>query len=105
MLNIAADNVVYVVLTEDPNLQAWRTDRVANIEPLCPAEDGDIICEQVSYEPVLALEPASAAAGTTTETGGDAVLALAAAGIAGALAYALGLRRGRRENEPLELEE
>ena len=104
MLNIAADNVAYLVLTEDPNLQAWRTDRVANIEPLCPAEDGDIICEQVSYEPVLALEPASAAAGTTTETGGDAVLALAAAGIAGALAYALGLRRGRRENEPLELE-
>ena len=28
-----------------------------------------------------------------------------AAGIAGALAYALGLRRGRRANEPLELEE
>jgi peptide/nickel transport system substrate-binding protein len=105
MLNIAAENVAYLVLTEDPNLQAWRTDRIANIEPVCPAEDGDIICEQVSYEPLLQIQPASAAAGTTTETGGDAVLALAAAGIAGALAYALGLRRGRRENEPLELEE
>jgi len=104
MLNIAADNVAYLVLTDDPNLQAYRTDRIANVEPVCPAETGDIICEQASYEPVLALEPASAAAGTTTETGGDAVLALAAAGIAGALAYALGLRRGRRENEPLELE-
>jgi peptide/nickel transport system substrate-binding protein len=105
MLNIAAENVAYLVLTEDPNLQAWRTDRITGIEPVCPAESGDTICEQVSYEPLLQIQPASAAAGTTTETGGDAVLALAAAGIAGALAYALGLRRGRRENEPLELEE
>jgi peptide/nickel transport system substrate-binding protein len=107
MLNIAAENVAYLVLTEDPNLQAYRTDAIAEISPACPADEtGDLICEQVSYEPVLALEPASGAvAGGTTETGGDAFLALVAAAVSGALAYFLGLRRGRSEAEPLEVEE
>ena len=52
----------YLVLTDDPNLQAYRTDRIANVEPVCPAgETGDLICEQVTYEPLLSLAPAEAA--------------------------------------------
>ncbi len=62
-------------------------------------------CEQVSYEPVLALAPASAAPRARRRAGRGAVLALAAAGIAGARHSCSGCARGRREIEPLELEE
>ena len=49
----------YLVLTYDPNLQAYRTDRVANVEPVCPEATGDAFCEQTSYEPLLTIAPGS----------------------------------------------
>ena len=61
MINRLQEDLPYIVLTEDPNLQAYRTDRIANVEPACPAEDGDIFCEQAGYAPLLNLEPASGA--------------------------------------------
>ena len=36
MVAITQRDLPYLVLTYDPNLQAYRTDRVANVEPVCP---------------------------------------------------------------------
>ena len=56
MVAITQRDLPYLVLTYDPNLQAYRTDRVANVEPVCPEDEtGDIICEQVGYAPLLTL--------------------------------------------------
>ena len=43
----------YLVLTVDPMLQAYRTDRVSGAEPMCPRPDGDIICDEVGYSRVV----------------------------------------------------
>ena len=53
MVDLTQRDLPYIVLTYDPNLQAYRTDTVANVEPACPADGGDIICEQVGYAPLL----------------------------------------------------
>ena len=50
MVAITQEDLPYIVLTEDPALQAYRNDRLEEIEPICPAETGDLICDQVSYE-------------------------------------------------------
>ena len=106
MINIAQEDVVYVVLTDDPNLQAYRTDTIEGIEPVCPAEEGDIICEQASYEPLLDIAPATAGVGGGDDGArGSTFLALVGMAIASLIAYFVGLRRGRGEAEPLELPE
>ena len=38
MVAITQRDLPYLVLTYDPNLQAYRTDRVANVEPVCPED-------------------------------------------------------------------
>ena len=49
MVAITQRDLPYLVLTYDPNLQAYRTDTVANVEPVCPEDaTGDIICEQTA---------------------------------------------------------
>ena len=45
------------MLTVDPYLQAYRTDRLGGVELSCPKPDGDLNCEQVSYAPWLDLGP------------------------------------------------
>jgi peptide/nickel transport system substrate-binding protein len=105
MNNILQEEVAYLVLTEDPNLQAYRTDRIANFEPACPAETGDIICEQAGYGPLLTLEPASGASSSDSEGGNGAIIAIIAIVlIAGAGFFILRARR-RRDSEPVEMEE
>jgi peptide/nickel transport system substrate-binding protein len=106
MVNILQDNVAYLVLTEDPNLQAYRTDRVANVERACPVETGDIICEQAGYGPLLTIEPASGASGSDDGGGGSGVILaiIAVIVIAGAGFFILRARR-RRGSEPMEMEE
>ena len=102
MVALAQEDVAYLVLTEDPNLQAYRTDRVSGLEPVCPREEGgDLICEQVSYEPLLAIE---ASAGSSDEGGGGgAVIAIiAAVAVVGGGLLLLRSRR-RRSSEPMEL--
>ena len=37
MVAMTQADLPYLVLTYDPNLQAYRTDRIANVEPTCPA--------------------------------------------------------------------
>ena len=65
MVALTQRDLPYLVLTYDPNLQAYRTDRVANVEPVCPETDGDIICEQVSYAPLLTIAPGQRRAATS----------------------------------------
>jgi peptide/nickel transport system substrate-binding protein len=106
MVAIAQEDLPYVVLTEDPNLAAYRTDRVSNVERSCPAETGDPICEQVSYEPLLSIAPAGG--GDDSDDGGGAGMGLLiAAGVVvvGAGAYFALRGRRRRSDEPLEMEE
>ena len=54
MVAITQDELPYLVLTEDPVLQAYRTDRIESIAPICPAETGDLFCDSVSPLGVLA---------------------------------------------------
>ena len=104
MVALAQEDVAYLVLTEDPNLQAYRTDRLAGLEPVCPREEGgDLICEQVSYEPLLTIE---AAAGASSDDGGGSgvvVAIVAAVVVVGGGLLLLSARR-RRSSEPAELE-
>lgn len=105
MVAMTQEDVAYVVLTEDPELQAYRTDRVSGVEPVCPrGEGGDLICAQVSYEPLLEIGPAEGA-GSDDGGGGGAIIAIAAAVVViGGGLLVLRARR-RRDDEPLEVEE
>jgi peptide/nickel transport system substrate-binding protein len=106
MVAITQRDLPYLVLSEDPQLQAYRTDRINTIEPVCPVETGDLFCDQVSYDGVLALDPIE---GASANTGGGN------AGLAGLVGLVIGFfggvlvtrNRHRRSggNEPLELPE
>jgi MYXO-CTERM domain-containing protein len=105
MIALAQRDLPYLVLTDDPNLQAYRTDRLGEIEQVCPSGDrGDLICEQVSYTPILTLAPS--AGGESDDGGGSTgIIIVVAVLVLGAIAF-LVLRR-RREGGgrgPVELE-
>jgi peptide/nickel transport system substrate-binding protein len=104
MVAITQDELPYLVLTEDPVLQAYRTDRIESIAPICPAETGDLFCDSVSPLGVLALNPV---VGATTDTGtGNAGLAGLVGLIVGFIGGVLVTRNRRRDSaEPLELPE
>jgi hypothetical protein len=105
MVAITQRDLPYLVLTEDPQLQAYRTDRIEPIKPICPEETGDLFCDQVSYEGVLALEPIAGASSDETGSGN--------AGLAGLIGLIVGFiggvivtrMRSRGRNEPLEIPE
>jgi peptide/nickel transport system substrate-binding protein len=107
MIAIAQRDLPYLVLTVDPGLQAYRTDRIASPPRACPAETGDLWCAQVSYEPALTLAPASAeTAAATSDDGGTSglVYVLIAVGVAAlALVAFLVIRRRRAKGEALEV--
>jgi len=105
MVALTQEDVPYVVLTYDPNLQAYRTDKLADVEQTCPADDtGDIFCEQVGYEALLSLAPAE---GSSDDGGGGGtvVIVIIAAVVLGAGAFFLIRSRRRGGGEPAELEE
>ena len=102
MIDISQRDLPYLVLTDDPNLQAYRSDRLGDLEQVCPENDrGDLICEQVSYVPMLALEPGE---GGADDGGvGAGLIALIAALVLMAVGFFLWSRRRRRGGgEPLE---
>lgn len=103
MIAILQRDLPYIVLTEDPYLEAYNSSAVSNVQRLCPAETGTSFCQQVSYVPLLSLEPGSGAseAATTGVPGG--VVAIGGVFVAIA-AFVAGRARGRRETEPLEVE-
>jgi len=106
MVDITQEDLPYIVLTQDPNLQAYRTDRVSGIHPVCPEDGGDFICEQVSYEPLLSIGPAN---GSSSDDGGGSSGGIVIAIVAAVVVIgggALLLRRRRKDGgEPLEYEE
>jgi peptide/nickel transport system substrate-binding protein len=104
MVAITQEDLPYVVLTEDPNLQAYRTDRLSG-EPTCPADDtGDLFCEQTTYEALAGLSPADGASSDDGGGGSTVVIVIIAAAVLGVGAFLLGRRRGRGGREPLEEE-
>ncbi len=104
MVALTQRDLPYLVLTEDPQLQAYRTDQIEPIKPICPEETGDLFCDQVSYDGVLALIRSPA---PPRETGSGN------AGLAGLIGLVVGFiggvivtrMRTRGRNEPLELPE
>ena len=96
MIAISQRDLPYLVLTQDPNLQAYRTDRIANVSPACPEDDtGDIICEQVGYAAAVDPDPG---AGEDTASGGSSagiIIAIAAMVVAGAGVLIVRSRRAR----------
>jgi peptide/nickel transport system substrate-binding protein len=107
MIALAQRDLPYIVLTEDPNLQAYRTDRVSGAAGrFCPEETGDIFCDQITYEPlVTSLGPASGSS-SDDDGGGSAGLwiAIGVVVLAG-IAFLVIRRRRGDEGEPLEMEE
>jgi peptide/nickel transport system substrate-binding protein len=113
MVAIAQEDVAYLVLTDDPNLQAYRTDRIADPQLACPADDtGDLLCEQAGYEPLLTLSLGESSASDDDGGGGTVLIVIVGALVLGGIAYFVtrmrrdggGTGRGGR-GEPLEFEE
>lgn len=106
MVAIAQEELPYLVLSYDPSLQAYRSDQIANVRRVCPEnETGDAICADVSYQPLVELEPGSSGGGGGGGNGGGTALAILGMVVVGTIAFFAGRARGRREVEPLEIEE
>jgi peptide/nickel transport system substrate-binding protein len=102
MIDLTQRDLPYLVLTEDPYLTAYRTDRVTDVERACPKPDGDPFCQQVSYEPMLTIAPAE---GGDDGGGSSAGIFIAIAVVVlGLLAFVFVRRRRGGGREPLELE-
>jgi peptide/nickel transport system substrate-binding protein len=111
LLALAQRDLPYLVLTVDPSLQAYRTDRIGGVSRQCPEKTGDAICDLVSYQPLLTIGPPEAKAASSAaggdDDGGSSVVWIVVAIVAVALiALALFLRSRRRraDEEPLEAE-
>jgi peptide/nickel transport system substrate-binding protein len=106
MIAISQRDLPYLVLTVDPVLQAYRSDRLANVQRLCPAPNGDGICEQVSGAPFTTISPPVAAAAAKEDDGGSPIVfVLIGLGVLVAAVLAFTLRRRRKSaDEPVELE-
>jgi peptide/nickel transport system substrate-binding protein len=103
MVAIAQRDLPYLVLTDDPNLQAYRTDSIGDVERVCPEGDGDIICEQFAYAPLVTLD---AGGGGSDDGGiGTGIIVLIALAVLGLVAFLIvRMRRRRGGRGPVELE-
>ena len=104
MIAILQEDVPYIVLTEDPYLEAYNEDSLGDVTRLCPAETGTAFCQQVSYEPLLTLQPGTGSAASETVSGVPGGVVAIGAAIVAVAAFLFGRARGRRETEPLEVE-
>src|SRR3954453_19311837 len=97
MVGLTQRDLPYLVLTEDPKLQAYRTDRIEQISPVCPSRTGDLFCDQVSYDGVLALRPVSASVSPSGEspTGSTGLGLVIGLGLGAALGGLFARRRYR----------
>jgi peptide/nickel transport system substrate-binding protein len=102
MVAVAQRDLPYLVLTYDPVLEAYRTSRLDNVTLQCPKPDGDAFCQQVSYEPLLTLAPASGDSGGGSSAG--IFIAIGVVLVAGIAFVLIRRRRGGGPREPLELE-
>jgi peptide/nickel transport system substrate-binding protein len=103
MVAITQRDLPYLVLTYDPYLEAYRTNRLANVKLQCPEPNGDAFCQQVSYAPLLTLEPASGDSGGGG-SGAAIFIAIGVVLVAGLAFVLIRRRRGGGPREPLELE-
>jgi peptide/nickel transport system substrate-binding protein len=107
LVAISQRDLPYLVLTVDPTLQAYRTDRVSGAQRICPNDTGDIICDEVGYTAWATLGPpgANAAAVTGSDSGGNGLLyvIIAVVVIAAGLIIFLIVRRRRASQEALEV--
>ena len=113
MIELTQRDLPYIVLTVDPILQAYRTDRISGAEQQCPKPDGDLICDQVAYAPWLAMAPVDRVDDRQPDhgRGGDdgggtspvlyIVIALVAIGVIAAI-FAI-FRRRRADREAIEV--
>jgi peptide/nickel transport system substrate-binding protein len=108
MIAISQRELPYIVLTVDPGLQAYRSDKVGGVTPSCPQPNGDVTCDQVGYATYLAMEPASAAAsgagGDDGGTNGLMIVLIAIAVLALIAAVFVLVRRRRAGQEAVEIE-
>jgi peptide/nickel transport system substrate-binding protein len=103
MIAITQRDLPYLVLTVDPVLEAYRTDRLADVTRECPKPDGDAFCQQVSYAPLLTIGPASGDGGDGG--GGTGIVIAIVVVVVAALGFVvLRRRRSGGGREPLELE-
>ena len=103
MIALSQRDLPYLVLTVDPWLEAYRTDRISELPRECPAPNGDVFCQQVSYDPVLTMSPAS---GDSDSGGGSAgiIIAIVVVVVLAIAFLVVRRRRGGGGREPLELE-
>ena len=101
MIAISQRDLPYLVLSEDPWLEAYRSDRLQNLQKACPKPNGDVLCQQVSYETLI---PVSKSSGSGGGGGSGIIIAIVVVVVAGAGFFVLRRRRGGGGREPLEVE-
>ena len=104
MIAMLQEDLPYIVLTYDPDLEAYNTDTFGeDVQRYCPSETGTVFCQQVSYEPLVTLAPGTASSESTVSgvPGGIVAIGGVIVLIGG---YLAGRARGRREIEPMEME-
>jgi peptide/nickel transport system substrate-binding protein len=107
MIALTQRDLPYLVLTVDPTLQAYRSDKLSGVKRSCPQPSGDITCDQVTGATFVSMGPATKAAGGGGDSGGSGltiVLIVVAALIVIGVAVML-LRRRRAGREAVELEQ
>ena len=57
MVALSQRDLPYLVLTDDPVLEAYRTNRISDVKLECPSPEGGVICQRVSWAPFETLEP------------------------------------------------
>ena len=108
MIALSQRDLPYIVLTVDPGLQAYRTDKLAGVERSCPQPGGDITCDQVGYATFVAMKPASASAGGggSSDDGSNGLMivliVVGAAIVIGAVVMIVRRRRAGREAVEIE---
>jgi peptide/nickel transport system substrate-binding protein len=106
MIAISQRDLPYLVLTVDPTLQAYRTDRISGVQRSCPQPSGDITCDQVTGATFVSMGPPTKAAAAASDSGGSGLtivlIVLAALIVIGAVVLILRRRRAGREAVELE---
>jgi len=102
MIALTQRDLPYLMLTYDPVLEAYRTDRLSNVTLECPKPNGDAFCQQVSYDPLLAIGPGGGDSGGGSSAG--IFIAIGIVLVAGIAFVLIRRRRGGGPREPLELE-
>jgi peptide/nickel transport system substrate-binding protein len=102
MIDLSQRDLPYLVLTEDPWLEAYRSDRLTGLVKACPKPNGDVMCQQVSYETMVPVGLKSG--GSDGGSSAGIFIAIAAVLLIGGVAFVLIRRRGRGGREPLEVE-